>query len=232
MAGGILVLLLGGDVHDGQLLRRSPQVREHYTRLIPKLGDHYLRAMLYYAALEDWSEVLAEDLPLPEKLTIAFRYLSDDEVTNYLRRVLDSCRKTGDLLGLMLTGLAPEGMSLLQSFVDLTGDVQSAALISSLVCPGKYSHPAASRWAESYKGLLTGWGLNHGRVSFDIVHPQHQTSSQQEPVGSTLSMLCHYCGKLLQPSQPVNNQTNARVSPVNSTKNDWVLTTCVRVCVA
>ena len=41
---------------------KTPQMREHYQRLIPKLDDVYHRTLLYHVALEDWSEVLAEGL--------------------------------------------------------------------------------------------------------------------------------------------------------------------------
>jgi WD repeat-containing protein mio len=207
LAGGVLILLQGAE---GRLMTRSPQIKEHYTRLIPKLDDRYLRAMLYHAALEDWSEVLAEDLPLPEKLIIALRYLSDLEVTKYLQSVAESCRRAGDLIGLMITGLTPAGMQIIQSYVDLTGDVQSAALLSGLVCPTKFYSVGASHWLESYRQLLMGWGLRDIRAILDISHPRnHRETPTIEPDDSRVVLRCNFCGKAILPFRRIHGQSSS-----------------------
>jgi hypothetical protein len=196
LAAGILIIL---NSSEGEFSTRSPQIKEQYTRLIPKLNDSYLRAMLYHTALEDWSEVLAEDIPIPEKLSIALRFLSDEDVSKYLRSLVEDCRRTGDLLGLMITGLTPMGLSLIQGYVDLTGDVQTATLISGLVSPGKYTDQRARRWLDSYRHLLVNWRLYGHRGILDILHPRHSkqdSSTGSQEGGLCLTLRCNFCGKM------------------------------------
>ena len=61
----------------------------------------------------------------------------------------------------MFTGLSHDGLNLLQNYIDVTGDVQSAVAI----CLQGYPHPdivlneTVSHWIESYRLLLDQWGM-------------------------------------------------------------------------
>jgi len=72
-----------------------------------------------------------ESLPLRERLAVAFQFLDDKALSSYLRRTADRSSSTGDIGGLIITGLTPPGMDILQSYVDRTGDIQTAAILSS-----------------------------------------------------------------------------------------------------
>ncbi|EJD52310.1 hypothetical protein AURDEDRAFT_158037 [Auricularia subglabra TFB-10046 SS5] len=175
--------------------RRS--AKEHYERVIVRLEDPYLRIMLLHAALGDWDEVVREEsLPLQERLAIAFCFLDDRALSSYLRARADGFRHTTDVEGLILTGLTTRaGMDILDAFVDIVGDVQTAALLTShVICPplrrrGSGSsmdsvetsnrtrdeerlYERAERWAEAYRGLLDSWRLFDYRCKFDILRGQ------------------------------------------------------------
>jgi hypothetical protein len=132
--------------------------------------------MITHLTVNDWTEVLDEDsLPTRERLAVAFQFLDDKALSLFLRSVADQAVQRGDLAGLIVTGLTVQGMEILQKYVDVTGDVQTAAIISTLRAPSLISHNGktltksiADRWVEAYQDLLDGWKLFHHRCQFDI----------------------------------------------------------------
>jgi len=154
----------------------NPDLREHCERLIVHLQDPYLRAMITHLTVNDWTDVLDEDsLPVRERLAVAFQFLDDKALSSFLRSVADQAVQRGDLTGLIVTGFTAQGMEILQKYLDVTGDIQTAAVISSLRVPSLISHNGklltksiVDRWVEAYQDLLDGWKLFHHRCQFDI----------------------------------------------------------------
>jgi hypothetical protein len=133
----------------------SNELRSHAERLIVRLEDPYFRVMLTQLTSKDWLRVLEEEsLPLRERLAIAFQFLENEALSSYLTRSTDQACARGDIEGLVITGLTPSGMDILQSYVDRTGDVQSAAILASLVSPAKFFDVRVERWLETYRDLL------------------------------------------------------------------------------
>lgn len=84
----------------------------------------------------------------------------------------------GELDGLLLTGLLDNsGFALLQSYVDRTGDVQTAALAGAFVHPGQVNDSRVERWIEAYRGMLDHWKLYTVRARFDIARGSKMRSS-------------------------------------------------------
>ena len=132
--------------------------------------------MITHLTVNDWTDVLDEDaIPIRERLAIAFQFLDDKALPSFLRSVVDQSIQRGDLTGLIVTGFTAQGMEILQKYVDVTGDVQTAAIISSLRVPSLITHngktltkSVVDRWVEAYQDLLDGWKLFHHRCQFDI----------------------------------------------------------------
>ena len=197
-------------------LARSSDLREQCERLIVRLQDPYFRAMLAHLASGDWSEVLEEEsLPLRERLAIAFQFVEDKALTSYLRRTAERAGSRGDLGGLIVTGLTPAGMNILQNYVDRTGDIQTAAILSSYVCPARFSDVRVDRWLEAYRDLLDGFKLFHHRVAFDIDRGQiNQEAIHNGDVAPfewaprQIIIRCNYCSKAI--SVPGTQKTRVR----------------------
>ncbi|KIK67254.1 hypothetical protein GYMLUDRAFT_37335 [Collybiopsis luxurians FD-317 M1] len=122
-------------------------LREHYERLVNKLHDAYLRALLTHLTAiassdapsgEHWLEILHEEadlLPFNERLALAFCFLDDTALTTYLRRSREHAlsKNGGDVDALVVTGLGTaEGRQVLSLWLDRSGDIQSAALLGWL----------------------------------------------------------------------------------------------------
>lgn len=97
-------------------------------------------------------------LPLAERTAVALRYLSDKALLPFLERTADVCIGSGNLEGLVLTGLTKSGLALIQNYLDRTGDVQTAALAAAYVYPARLNDERAERWTEGYRSLLDTWG--------------------------------------------------------------------------
>ena len=132
--------------------------------------------MITHLTVNDWTDVLDEDsLPVRERLAVAFQFLDDKALSLFLRSVAEQAVQRGDLTGLIVTGFTGQGMEILQKYMDVTGDVQTAAVISCLRAPSLISHNGkvltksiVDRWVEAYQDLLDGWKLFHHRCQFDI----------------------------------------------------------------
>jgi hypothetical protein len=207
---------------------RSPELREHCERLIVRLQDPYFRALLTYLTSNDWSDVLEEEaLPFHERLAIAFQFLNDKTLSAYLRRTREGCIARGDIEGLIVTGLTPPALGVLQSYIDRTGDVQTASILASYVsCPPASASAVEDarvvRWLDAYRDLLDSFKLFHHRVSFDIergqllqadVSPEggadQQLQQQQRSIAwapRQILIRCNFCNKAIQTSDTPSKQ--------------------------
>jgi hypothetical protein len=197
MAGTLAVLI---PVHQSGAL--SPDLQQHYDRLILRLEDTYFGVMLRHLALGDWGDVLEEEaLPLRERLAIALQFLEDDALTRYLRRLSESAVAQGNLDGIMVTGLTGAGLELLQSYVDRCGDFQTAAILGALVHPHKIRDLRVERWIDAYRDLLDGWRLFYHRCQFDVQRGQLLTATTEtdkpamELAPKQVLIRCNYCNK-------------------------------------
>ena len=126
-------------------------------------------------------------LSLEDRVAFACTYLDDHQTLQWLRGVRDDCTRGGDLGGLVVTGLAGEGVDLLQQYLDRNDDLQTVALlvgrsvIDSAVneAARSISSPSATRstsqvrtkewqWLWEYRNLLNKMELFIGRASLDV----------------------------------------------------------------
>jgi hypothetical protein len=186
-------------------LSKRNDLRDHCERLVNRLEDPYLRAMVTQLTSGEWSDVLDEiALPLRERLAISLHFLDDVSLGPYLRRTADLCRTSGDIEGLLLTGLTPAGLDVLQSWLDSTGDVQTAAILASRVPSERMRDRRVERWIDTYRELLDGWNMFHERCDFDVargeiiqraIHAGDAKSREWAP--KQFIVRCSYCNKPL-----------------------------------
>ena len=112
-----------------------------------------------------------EGLSLADRVGVALRFLSRANLRSFLDTSLRKCLKTGNVEGIIISGLDKRGISLIQSYVDKSSDVQSAALIvSRVVIPTEWGTEkrVCNEWLESYRSLLNNLQLWHSRAAFDV----------------------------------------------------------------
>ncbi|TDL25945.1 WD40 repeat-like protein [Rickenella mellea] len=206
------------NVHSTGSASKLHELRDHCGRLIVKIQDPHCRILLSAMVIGDWSDILEEEtLPLRERLAIALRFLDDKSLSSYLRRVTEDCRARGRIEGIVLTGLTPRGMDILQSYIDTTGDIQTVAILACFVCPTRLQDRRAERWLELYRDLLDGWKLFHHRCQFDIDFGKILQDAIQigdippfEWVPRQLLVRCTYCNKVVNSQRPIDGGLSQR----------------------
>ena len=137
----------------------------------------YIRALctfLLHANDSNVSNLILSDenLSLVDRIAFACSFLDMNNMIKFLNVCLDRCLEEGNLEGLILSGLDKIGFALLQSYVDKTSDVQTAAVMSSLLLiPYDWvlERSLCSLWVENYRDLLNRWQLWQFRAAFDVV---------------------------------------------------------------
>jgi len=143
------------------------------SEMATELDDPYQRAIFAYIANSEWKDVLYDiGLPIRERIGIALRWLDDGDLTNFLEEVTKAAVSSGDLEGIILTGVSEESTRLLQEYINRTGDVQTAALVSAFASPRYFRDERVENWTESYRQLLNSWHLFHARAKFDVARGQ------------------------------------------------------------
>ncbi|CAG8638897.1 2077_t:CDS:2, partial [Paraglomus occultum] len=164
-----------------------------------ELQNPYVRAMFSYITTSSWKSVLQEDeLPLRDRLGIALKFLSDDELTAYLQDTADKFVESGNISGIMLTGLTQDGVDLFANYINKTGDIQTASLALSFCGLSRSNDNRVKEWIESYRTLLDRWEMFHARASFDIA--RGKTMGRAELLSSKLApdqvfVTCNYCSQ-------------------------------------
>ncbi|CUM63171.1 uncharacterized protein PRCAT00000739001 [Priceomyces carsonii] len=194
--------------------------KDQCRRMASELSDPYLRAIFAFIADNDWWDVLDEhSLPLKERLGVALRFLSDKDLTIYLNRLVDTVVHNGELDGLILTGLTPRGMDLLQCYVDRTSDVQTASLIGAFGCPRYFHDQRVNHWVDCYRRLLNSWGMFSVRAKFDVARVKLSKNGSGhltlKAIPKQVYLQCIRCNKNLSKpksaSNPKGNSTNPTI---------------------
>lgn len=189
--------------------------REQCRRLASELDNAYFRAIFAYIADGDWLDVLAEgSLPLKERLGVALRFLPDNDLTSYLNRLGDQAVSRGELEGIILTGITPRAVDLLQSYVDRTGDIQTAALLTSYGAPRFFEDERYSQWVMSYQQLLNQWQMFKQRALFDIARTKLSKNSRGTVTAVTkprqVFLRCSHCNKNIFKEVTDNSASKAK----------------------
>ncbi|CAH2048926.1 unnamed protein product, partial [Iphiclides podalirius] len=186
--------------------------RDALAAAAPALPDPYLRALLHFlaataaggASQPDLGAVLNEtEMRLEDRVAFACTFLSDAKLHEYVKQTCDALTEQGDLSGMLLTGVSPEGVTLLQRWVESSGDVQSAALIAARCCsPDLLRDHRVLAWLESYRTLLDSWQLWWARCALDTcVCACAGEAGEAGEAGGALAaarrvgVACSYCGK-------------------------------------
>lgn len=177
---------------------RNALWRQTCCDLRRNLSNPYLRAIFSFLASnkEDYKDVLKREplMAVKDRVAFACLYLSDTKLNAYLKELVAELTRKGDLDGILLTGLKPDGLDLLQKHVDLTSDVQTASLAAVYSFPNHEieEDSRVKNWIESYRSLLDQWRLWHQRAKFDIIW--HSVDSSRLVPGQAF-VSCNFCGK-------------------------------------
>ena len=185
--------------------------------LATDLSDPYARAILAFVSRGDWHDVLKEtSLPLTDRVGIALMYLNDYELTSYINTTTDEAIEAGDIEGIVLTGLGPTAVPLLENYIRKFSDLQTAVLAFAFTSPRYFDDARITAWRETYRHQLDELNLFLQRAHFDTRLNQlallPDRSSTLAPPARQISICCAYCNNSLD-SNPDNDLVTYGMNP-------------------
>ncbi|CAG7836336.1 unnamed protein product [Allacma fusca] len=175
--------------------------REMAQTSCPNLDDPYVRAIFAFLTEADTSyeTILNEKgLSVADRVGFACSFLSDSKLVTFLQELTNEMVKTGNLDGILLTGMTPQAIPLLQRYLDITGDVQTVSLLAIRTMAADIpSSPQLQFWIERYRELLDSWKLWEQRAEFDIVKNTNNPLLISPP---EVTISCNFCGKNISPA--------------------------------
>jgi len=178
--------------------------RDSCSAFSPRLADPYLRAIFAFLTASDDEHMLniadyqpegTVGMKLADRIAFACIFIPDNMLVEFIDRMTRSLVDVGDLDGLLLTGLSSEGVTLLQNFVDSTGDIQTAILTvygAGSGSPACFDERVVS-WCDSYRSLLDQWALWSERAEFDV--QRHLLDITENVVKEQVHLICNFCSK-------------------------------------
>ncbi|XP_036036817.1 GATOR complex protein MIOS isoform X2 [Onychomys torridus] len=104
--------------------------REMCSTLRLQLNNPYLCVMFAFLTSEAgaYDGVLYENkVAVRDRVAFACKFLGDTQLNKYIEKLTNEMKEAGNLEGILLTGLTKDGVDLMESYVDRTGDVQTAS---------------------------------------------------------------------------------------------------------
>ncbi|NP_001091443.1 GATOR complex protein MIOS-B [Xenopus laevis] len=170
--------------------------REMCSTLRLQLNNPYLCVMFAFLTSEPglYDGVLYENsMAVRDRVAFACLFLNDSQLSRYIDKLTNEMKEAGNLEGILLTGLTKDGVDLIESYVDRTGDVQTASYCMLQGSPSDVlKDERVQYWIESYRNLLDAWRFWHKRAEFDIHRSKLDPSSK--PLAQVF-VSCNFCGK-------------------------------------
>ncbi|XP_076266778.1 GATOR complex protein mio isoform X2 [Rhynchophorus ferrugineus] len=189
---------------------------------IGTLTDPYLKAMFGFLTADgNYESLLSEsNIAVDDRVALACIYLSDVKLMEYVKKLIQELRDQGNLDGLLLTGNSPQGLKLIGKYLDMTGDIQSAALLAVKAFSNEINTTTVQNWVLNYQALLNKWKLWFERAHFDIM----TVKLKKEKPLPQIFVSCAYCGKNI--SSHLRSLKTQQYSRINMTGSSNKLTAC------
>jgi len=159
--------------------------------------DPYLRAISSIIATGDWGQIANQrSLPLRDRVFVAVRNFTDDELTAWLRQETSTAIKSGDIQGIVLTGITDPLVDLLACYVEKFNDYQTAALLLSICAPRFIDDVRAAAFRSAYRAYLQRHHAFFLRAKFDVEstkRSKHHGRPTLRPPGRQIALRCIYC---------------------------------------
>jgi hypothetical protein len=187
-----------------------PVWKRAFKHAVEQCKEPYLRACFLVLA-RDWQAVLEEEgVAVEDRLACACRFLRDDALQAATTALVAAKMQSGQLDGLLLTGLTPRAEPLLQRYIERTADLQTAALLlchfntapSLSAAARRTQHgtgwsesrrraPLWEQWLDDYSDLLDRWQMWEHRAVLDIA----MAAIAPRAAPAEVHLACTSCGR-------------------------------------
>ncbi|KAK7969140.1 hypothetical protein PG988_008213 [Apiospora saccharicola] len=159
--------------------------------------DPYLRAISSLIATNNWETIANQDsLPLRERTFVAFRYFDDETLSRWLDKQVARAVHTGDVEGIVLTGITERLVDILAKYVEKFNDVQTATLITSICAPRYIDDYRCHAWRNAYRAYLQRHKAFYHRTKFEVESTKKSKRDgvpTVKPPSRQIALRCVYC---------------------------------------
>jgi hypothetical protein len=159
--------------------------------------DPYLRAISSIIATGDWANIANQaSLPLRDRIFVAVRNFSDDDLTAWLEREVSQAVDEGDIEGTILTGITDSLVDILARYVEKYNDFQTATLLLSFCAPRFIDDFRATAFRNAYRAYLQRHRDFLLRAKFEVEstkRSKHNGRPTIRPPGRQIALRCVYC---------------------------------------
>lgn len=168
-----------------------------YDDTVASKTDPYLRVISSLIATNNWETIANQDsLPLRERIYIALRNFDDDKLTQWLDDQLKTAMETGDIEGIMLTGITDNLVDIFAKYIEKFNDIQTATLVLSICSPRYISDYRCQVWRNAYRAYLQRHKAFLQRTKFEVESTKkskHRGVPTITPLSRQIALRCVYC---------------------------------------
>ena len=170
-----------------------------FDETVASKTDPYLRAISSLIATGDWATIANQtSLPLRDRAFVAIRNLDDDQLTRWLKAEVSEAVKTGDIEGIVLTGITDQMVDILAKYVEKFHDIQSAILIMSICAPRFIDDHRCTAWRNAYRAYLQRHKAFFQRTKFEVESTKKSKPDANgrpviKPPFRQIALRCVYC---------------------------------------
>lgn len=178
----------------------SADQREACAWMADMTSDPYLKSLLTYFITGDWTSVVVmPQISLHDRVAVALKYLPDTKLSSFLTEATNTAIETGDISGLLLTGLTTRSLELLTVHISQhpSSGLQNAVLLLSRACPLYIQDPRWTLWKDTYLEHLQTYRTFLERTRYIKEHNQlsvtREGRSVNKPQQPSLTIRCLNC---------------------------------------
>lgn len=159
--------------------------------------DPYLRAISSLIATGDWATIANQvSLPLADRVYVAVRNFTDDELTVWLEKQVARAVEEGDIEGICLTGITGTMVDIFARYVEKFHDYQTATLVMSICSPRYIDDIRCRAWRNAYRSHLQRHRLFFQRTKFEVESTKRSKRDgvpTLKPPSRQIALRCVYC---------------------------------------
>ncbi|KAJ9155102.1 WD repeat domain-containing protein [Pleurostoma richardsiae] len=168
-----------------------------FDEAVASKTDPYLRAISSLIATGDWAALAGQrSLPLRDRVFIAVRHFDDDHLTRWLTEEVEEAVDTGDIEGIVLTGITERMVDILSKYVEKFHDFQTATLIMSICAPRYIDDYRCTGWRNAYRSYLQRHKAFFQRTKFEVESTKKSKRDGRPTVKvpyRQINLRCVYC---------------------------------------